>query len=167
MGDRLKGAICVGHKSVTKGTIRVGRKVTTEAGQVALKNTDEVVQAATKQTSRAAVATGKGTQLETVQRWMSKSELEATKETGLFRGGRGGTHYATDAANSSPLRARQRLSLDHTPEVRVELEVPAGRFSQPTRVAPLIENGRVTMPGGGMERTAVGDVPTRVIRVYE
>lgn len=110
---------------------------------------------------------GKAAKTEKVQRWMSRAELENVRKSGLFRGGRGGTHHATDAANSNPLRARQRLSLDHTPEVRVELEVPAGRFSQPTRVAPLIEKGRVTMPGGGMERTAVGDVPTRVIKVVE
>jgi hypothetical protein len=97
---------------------------------------------------------------------MSKAELEATEKTGLFRGGRGGTHYATDAANSNPLRARQRLSLDSIPEVRVDLEVPAGRFSSPSKVSPLIEKGRVTMPGGGMERTATGKLPATVKKEY-
>jgi hypothetical protein len=47
---------------------------------------------------------------EVVQRWMSNAELDATRDTGLVRGGRDGTHYASDASNSDPLRARQRLS---------------------------------------------------------
>jgi RHS repeat-associated protein len=93
-----------------------------------------------------------------VQRWMSKAELESTKKTGLLRGGRDGTHYVTDSANSDPLRARQRLALDRTPEVRVTLEVPSSVLSPPSRVNPLNN-----MPGGGMERTATGNVPTRVL----
>ncbi len=77
----------------------------------------------------------------------------------------GSVNFATDAANRDPLRARQRLALGHTPEIRVELEVPRGVFSPPRRVAPLIQKGRVTMPGGGKERTAVGRVPTRIVRI--
>lgn len=64
----------------------------------------------------------------TVQRWMLKAELETTQNTGLLRGGRDGTHYVTDAANADPLRARERLALPQTPEVRVTLEVPNGIF---------------------------------------
>lgn len=97
---------------------------------------------------------------ETVQRWMSRAELDATEASGLLRGGREGTHYVTDAANSSAQRARQRSALDRTPEVRVTLEVPSGVFSSPTRVEP-----NFNMPGGGMERTATGRVPVRVVRV--
>ncbi|MEM5789898.1 MAG: hypothetical protein AAGU11_21485, partial [Syntrophobacteraceae bacterium] len=92
---------------------------------------------------------------------MSKAELEATLNTGLFRGGRGGTHYASDAVNRDAKRARQRLALPQTPEIRATLEVPAGRFSSPSRVQP-----NFGMPGGGMESTAVGDVPVRVIDVF-
>jgi hypothetical protein len=62
------------------------------------------------------------------------------------------------AANSDALRARQRLALPQTPEVRATLEVPAGRFSPATRVDP-----RFNMPGGGLERTATGNVPARVV----
>ncbi len=91
---------------------------------------------------------------------MSQAELDATQGTGLLRGGRDGTHYVTDAANSSAQRARLRTALPQTPEVRVTLEVPAGRFSPPSRVEPAFG-----MPGGGMERTAVGEIPVRVIRV--
>lgn len=94
---------------------------------------------------------------EVVQRWMSKAELKATKETGLLRGGRDGTHFVTDAANSDPLRARQRLALDNTPEVRVTMEVPRGQFTKPSRVE---EN--FSMPGGGMERTATGRIPVNI-----
>jgi len=97
---------------------------------------------------------------EIVQRAMSRAELQATQSTGLLRGGRQGTHYVSDAVNADPLRARQRLALPQTPEVRVTLEVPAGTFSPPTRVTP-----NYNMPGGGMERTATGAVPVRIIRV--
>ncbi|MDD5295494.1 MAG: RHS domain-containing protein [Rhodocyclaceae bacterium] len=96
----------------------------------------------------------------TVHRWMSKAELEATQQTGLLRGGREGTHYVTDAANSDPVRARQRLALERTPEVRATLEVSNGAFSTPSKVNP-----KFNMPGGGMERTATGNVPVRVIGV--
>lgn len=95
----------------------------------------------------------------TVQRWMSKAELEATKKSGLLRGGREGPHYVGDALNSDPLRARQRLSLYKTPEVRVTMEVPGNTLSNPTKVLP-----KYGMPGGGMERTATGRVPVRILK---
>jgi RHS repeat-associated protein len=106
----------------------------------------------------AARRSGAGT--ETVQRWMSRAELEATQSTGLMRGGRDGTHYVTDAANSSAQRARLRTALPQTPEVRVTLEVPGGVFSTPSRVQPAFG-----MPGGGMERTANGQIPVRILNV--
>ena len=119
--------------------------------------TKVVLKSAKAFSAGAKVATrGKGT--EVVERWMSKAELEATKKTGLVRGGRDGTHYATDAANSTAKRARQRSALPQTPEVKVQLEVPAGSFSPPTRVQPAYG-----MPGGGMERTATGRIRARVI----
>jgi len=99
---------------------------------------------------------------EVVQRAMSRAELAATESSGLLRGGRSGTHYVSDAVNSTAGRAQQRLALPQTPEVRVTLEVPAGRFSPPSRVQP-----NFNMPGGGMERTASGNVPVRVLRVDE
>jgi RHS repeat-associated protein len=116
-----------------------------------------VRQAINKATAQQAAEMG-GTEI--VQRAMSRAELAATETSGLLRGGRGGTHYVSDAVNSSAGRAQQRLALPQTPEVRVTLEVPAGRFSKPTRVAPANN-----MPGGGMERTAVGDVPVKIQRV--
>jgi len=64
----------------------------------------------------------------------------------------------TDAANHSALRARQRLALDSTPEVRVSMEVSKGKFSSPTKVNPLNN-----MPGGGLERTATGNIPAKII----
>jgi hypothetical protein len=48
---------------------------------------------------------------EVVQRAMSRAELAATESSGLLPGGRGGTHYVSDAVNSSAGRARQRLAL--------------------------------------------------------
>jgi len=96
---------------------------------------------------------------EVVQRSMSRAELEATRSTGLIRGGKPGPHFVTDAVNSDPLRARQRLALPQTPEVRVTLEVPDGTFSSPTKVRP--DHG---MPGGGTERVATGNIPVRILR---
>jgi hypothetical protein len=109
--------------------------------------------------SGCSVATNKPA-TETVQRWMSRAELEATQSSGLLRGGREGTHFVTDAANTSAQRARQRLALPQTPEVRVTMEVPAGSFSPPSRVQPAFN-----MPGGGMERTATGNIPVNILRV--
>jgi len=91
---------------------------------------------------------------------MSEAELDATRDTGLLRGGRDGTHYVTDAANSNAKRARQRSALPQTPEVRVTLEVPKGKFSEPSKVEPAFG-----MPGGGMERTATGEIPVKILKV--
>jgi hypothetical protein len=103
--------------------------------------------------------------VETVQRAMSRAELAAMRSTGLVRGGRQGTHFVSDAVNSTATRAQSRLALPTRPEVRVTMEVPAGRFSAPSRVQPYdMGSGRV-LPGGGMERTATGDVPARILRV--
>jgi hypothetical protein len=50
---------------------------------------------------------------EIVQRAMSRAELDATIDTGLVRGGRDGTHYASDAVNASGKRApTARLAAD-------------------------------------------------------
>jgi RHS repeat-associated protein len=97
---------------------------------------------------------------EVVQRAMSRAELEATQRTGLLRGGREGTHYVSDAVNADAKRARQRLSLPQTPEVRVTMEVPKGSCSAPTKVRPDFN-----MPGGGTERTATGKVPVKITKV--
>ncbi len=100
---------------------------------------------------------------ETVQRAMSKAELAATVDSGFLRGGKVGTvtdpHFVSPAVNASATRARQRLALGNTPEVRATLEVPNGVFSSPSKVA-----SKGNMPGGGMERTAFGQVPARVIK---
>jgi hypothetical protein len=93
---------------------------------------------------------------------MSRAELEATKATGLVRGGREGTHYVSPAISADAKRARQRLALKDTPEVRVTMEVPSGKFSPASTVKPA--NG---MPGGGQERAATGRIPAVVKRVDE
>ena len=100
-------------------------------------------------------AKGGGTEI--VERAMSRAELDATRATGLVRGGRDGTHFVSDAVNNNANRARQRLALPQTPEVKVQLEVPKGSFGPPSRVGPA--NG---MPGGGMERTGAGQIPAIV-----
>ena len=105
--------------------------------------------------------------MEVVQRAMSRAELKATLETGLLRGGRSGSHYVSDAVNSTATRAQNRLALPTTPEIRATIEVPTGVFSPSNKVAPYrLPNGEV-LPGGGTERIGTGDVPARVIKVDE
>jgi len=111
-----------------------------------------------ERSSLAAKTGGAGT--EVVQRWMSQAELQATQSSGLLRGGRDGVHYVTDAANTAAQRARLRLALPQTPQVRVTLEVPGGAFLAPSRVQP-----NFNMPGGGMERTATGQIPVKILGV--
>ncbi|MDH5274210.1 MAG: hypothetical protein OEY13_14185, partial [Gammaproteobacteria bacterium] len=104
---------------------------------------------------------------EIVQRAMSRAELDATKRTGLLRGGRAGTHYVSDAVNSTAGRARQRLALPNLPEIRATIEVRRGTFSAPSTVAPYrLPNGTI-LHGGGTERSAVGEVPVRILKVDE
>ena len=100
---------------------------------------------------------------EVVQRAMSRLEFEAIRKSGvLSRDGRPGPHHVSNAINSSAIRARQRLSLPQTPEVRATLAVPKGIFSSPSKVKPDFR-----MPGGGLERTAPGNlnIPARIIRI--
>jgi hypothetical protein len=91
---------------------------------------------------------------------MSVAEFESTRDTGLIRGGREGVNYVTDAANSSAKRARIRLSLPQTPEIRVTLEVPSGVFSAPTPV-----RAGFNMPGGGLERIATGQIKVKIVGI--
>ncbi len=100
---------------------------------------------------------------EVVQRAMSKTELASIESKGaLSRGGRKGDFFVSDSVNANGNRARQRLALGETPEVRATLEVPAGRFSEPAKVQPANK-----MPGGGLERTAPGgvDIPAKILKV--
>jgi len=99
---------------------------------------------------------------EVIQRAMSKAELKATQSTGLLRGGRDGTHFASDAVNSTAKGAQKRLALPNKPEVRATMEVPKGTFSKPNKVQPAFNQ-----PGGGMERTATGKVKVKVTKVKE
>lgn len=81
---------------------------------------------------------------------MSPAELEAVQKSGvLSRGGRPGDNFVSDTVNSSANRARQRLALTGSPEVRATLEVPSGVLSSPSKVAP-----KYNMPGDGMERSS-------------
>jgi RHS repeat-associated protein len=111
----------------------------------------------------AKVGAKEGTEI--VQRAMSRGELKSIEESGaLSRGGRDGPFHVSDAVNSNAQRARQRLSLGETPEIRATLEVPKGVFSSPSKVSP-----KYGMPGGGMERTAPGDIniPAKIRGVDE
>ena len=110
----------------------------------------------------AGMATKIDDRVEIVQRAASRAEVVSVQETGLVRGGRGGEHFVSPAISNDPLRARQRLSLFETPEVRITMAVPRDAFSLPARVAPANN-----MPGGGVERVATGPVPAIILHIYE
>ncbi len=158
--DVAGGAIA---KRVVGWTVKIGGKARGFLGR-GVGAVDEGIEAISSGGVNALAETGAARGTEVVQRAMSRAELTAIQESGvLSRGGRSGPHYVSDAVNSNPLRARQRLSLQSTPELRVSLEVPAGTFGPPTPVGP-----NFNMPGGGMERIAPGilDIPTRVVDVF-
>ena len=97
---------------------------------------------------------------DTITRYMSKAEYDATVETGLIRGGRPGITYATNDYYSSSTAAQSALALPVAPELRVSLAVPAGTFSPPSQVAPAYGQ-----PGGGTERTGAGTIPVKILDV--
>lgn len=153
-------AVDAGVGAATAGIVKGGSTVlrrVAPAKPVAPPSSRGAVQSSAAKEEAAAAAKRSGTEL--VHRWMSRAELEATQSTGLLRGGREGTHYVTDAANSTAKRAQQRLALPQTPQVRVTMEVSSGALSAPSKVKPDFN-----MPGGGMERTAAGVVPVTIIR---
>jgi hypothetical protein len=159
----VAGVVPLGKTIVGKGLKALVELGGDEAVETAVKQSDNIGGSSAKVTSEQAsaqVEQAAKSAPETVQRWMSRAELDATEASGLLRGGRDGTHYVTDAANSSAQRARLRTALPQTTEVRVTLEVPGGTFSPPTRVQQAFG-----MPGGGMERTATGQIPVRILRV--
>jgi RHS repeat-associated protein len=156
------GSAETGFCMLSKGLINTGLSAAGGTGAVRTALRDRRAPDTASSESRGTPQAAEGAGTEVVQRWMSRAELDATRKTGLVRGGRDGTHYVTDAANSDPLRARQRLALPQTPEVRVDLEVPSGVFSAPSKIQPDFH-----MPGGGLERTATGPVPCRVLCVWE
>jgi hypothetical protein len=175
----VRGAVAEGTAGVTNRIISSGGKSFGTVEQVATDMANGAAfwgawKGAAKALSRLATvsraagsgangATSSGT--EVVQRAMSRAELAATQETGLLRGGREGTHYVSDAVNSSATRAQERLALPVRPDVRVTLEVPFGKFSAPTQVQPFDVGPGQVLPGGGMERTATGQIPVVIVRV--
>ena len=49
------------------------------------------------------------------------------------------------------------------------MEVPSGVFSQPSKIQPFTLPDGKTLPGGGAERTAPGnvDIPARILDTLE
>lgn len=132
--------------------LKGSKSIIEEAGEKLIKSNEIVEKTAEKVDD----VIKDGTEI--VERAMSKEELKATKETGLLRGGREGVHNVAPVVNRDALRARQRLALPQTPEARVKMKVPAGKFSKPTKVKP-----DYNMPGGGFERKATGEIPVEIL----
>jgi hypothetical protein len=80
-----------------------------------------------------------------------------------LRGGRDDFHYVTDSVGTdSALGAQDRLSLSTTPQVKVTMEMDSGVVSKSTSVRAA--NGQA---GGGTERTAIGNVPVKILSVHD
>jgi RHS repeat-associated protein len=161
--ERTVGGISLGVNAWTAGLAPNAGPIMRGAGMVA-----DAFRGVSRGGRRAAGEVGQAVvrgSRETVQRAMSRAELDSILDSGVIsRGGRAGPHYVSDAVSTDALRARQRLALPQTPEVRVTLDVPAGVFSTPTTVTPDFN-----MPGGGLERIAPGslDIPANVVNVLE
>ena len=84
--------------------------------------------------------------MSTVNRYMSQAELDATTVTGLFRGGRKGTNFATPDFYTSTSAAQRHLALPTAPQFGVKLQVPEGTFDEASCVRPF--NGQ---SAGGLE----------------
>lgn len=93
---------------------------------------------------------------------MSKSELEAVKETGKLRGGRAGQTFFTDSKFKTAERAQKRLALPQKPEVQVEFNIKNHpKFERNgTKVRPDFNQ-----PGGGKEFMTNDIVDIEVINV--
>lgn len=101
-----------------------------------------------------------GRDVEIVQRVMSLGELDATRKTGLVRGGRSGVHYVSESISEDAEIAKSTLALDQLPQVRVTMEVPRGRFGSPTTVYGQGQTG------GAFERRATGKIRAKIIDVF-
>ncbi len=157
IGGMAVAAVDVGFNAMTLGGEAVAKGGAKQLIKAGLKAGGKTATQAAEKTAVVAEKVGTGT--ETVQRAMSKAELKATEDTGLLRGGREGTHHVSDAISSDAKRAQQRLALEKKPEVKVTLEVPAGTFSKPSKI-----DTKFGMPGGGVERTATGKIPVKIIK---
>jgi len=160
--------IIAGLLPMGKGLLKGGAKIIGAIGRTADDAVDVARVAGRVDAVVPSVRNAARNGVETVQRAMSRAELEDIQRTGtLRRGGRPGDHFVSPAVNGDADRARQRLGLPRQPEVRVTLEVPANTFTAPSRVGPFtLPDGRV-LPGGGLERTAPGslDIPVRILGV--
>ncbi|MEM0938687.1 MAG: hypothetical protein AAGI25_02725, partial [Bacteroidota bacterium] len=106
--------------------------------------------------SRAAKGSG------TAFRYVTQGEIQATRSTGLLRGGRAGETYFTKDLYKSGVKAQQRLSLGGTPTHRLEFQI----LNKPN----LLRNGtKVTpipgQPGLGSEFMTIDPVRIRLINV--
>ena len=65
----------------------------------------------------------------------------------------------TNSANNTAKKAQKRLALPVKPEVKVTIEVPVNKFSPPT-----VAESKFGYPGGGLERTATGKIPVKILK---
>ena len=94
---------------------------------------------------------------------LSNAELEATRRTGLLRGGKEGENFFTNNASIDAKRAQQRLGLDGPLrdqrmqfKIKNDLEVSGPRPAKP---------GRSGTSGGGMEYSTKGPTEIEIIKV--
>ena len=100
---------------------------------------------------------------QTFQRAVTNTELEATRNTGLLRGGREGENFFTNSVPSDAKRAHQRLGLDGPlRDARIEFRIKNDVEVTGPRVAKPGESGT---PGGGREFSTNEPTKIEIIRV--
>lgn len=100
---------------------------------------------------------------QTFQRAVTNTELEATRNTGLLRGGREGENFFTNSVPSDAKRAHQRLGLDGPlRDVRIEFRIKNDVEITGPRVAKPGQSGT---PGGGREFSTNEPTKIEIIRV--
>jgi len=95
------------------------------------------------------------------ERVVSKAELEATRETGLLRGGRAGEHFFTNSASLDAKRAQQRLGLDGPlRDHRIRFKITNDVEITGPRPAKAGQSGT---PGGGREYSTTEPTEVEII----
>ena len=114
--------------------------------------------AASLKTGAKVAAKGSGTAF----RYVTQGEIQATRSTGLLRGGRAGKTYFTKDLYKSGVKAQQRLSLGGTPTHRLEFQIlnKPNLLRNGTKVTPI-----TGQPGLGSEFMTIDPVRIRLINV--
>ncbi len=102
------------------------------------------------------------TETQTVySRYMSRAELDAVQDTNTLRGGRPGDTYFSTNRYTTATDAQSALSLDSTPDVRVDFTIT----NNPSTVGPYPVEPDFGQPGGGIEYWSSDSIAVKIVEV--